>query len=298
MLKERMAFLLYSIFLLLFVQIIPAQTALSDDSDAPFTITNPVVSVLSPNGGESWNSGEVKTIAWSLAGVVPSVSIDYSLDNGSSWIPVVAGIGNTGSYSWTVPDTPSESCLVRVSAASSSALSDVSDRVFAIAVSGVESVTAPGVPGGPVSGVAFTPYTFTASGAGSSMGHTVQYRFDWGDGTDSGWLEAGITSATHAWTSAGTCLVKAMARCSQHPDVESPWSGTLSVTIAPAAIDPGPAWNAFLGGSDTDGVNGIAGDGSGNIYAVGDSSAARALHLHPFHLNSGRMAGRPSCSRA
>ena len=63
------------------------------------------------------------------------------------------------------------------------------------------------------------------------MGHSVQYFIDWGDGTNSGWLSVGTTSANKSWNSPNTYPVKAQARCSTDTSVVSTWSGTLSVSI-------------------------------------------------------------------
>ncbi len=41
----------------------------------------------------------------------------------------------------------------------------------------------------------------------------MQYKFDWDDGSDSGWLAVGTTTASHSWAAAGTYDVRAMARC-------------------------------------------------------------------------------------
>jgi hypothetical protein len=64
-------------------------------------------------------------------------------------------------------------------------------------------------------------------------GDDILYMFDWGDGTNSGWLgpyASGITiTASHKWTSSGIYLVKVKAK-----DIygsESGWSDSLTVII-------------------------------------------------------------------
>ncbi|MCG2811144.1 MAG: hypothetical protein L6428_06775, partial [Candidatus Aminicenantes bacterium] len=167
-------------------------------------------------------------ITWTSSGIIANVNIDYSTNNGSSWSPVAAGTANDGIYSWTVPSTPSTTCLVRVSDTDGSP-SDSSDAVFTILA--VETVSTPNRPAGAASGLKATSYPFTTGGSISSLGHTVQYKFDWDDGSDSGWLAAGTTGAFHAWSADGTYDVRAMARCVTHTTVESLWSATLSVII-------------------------------------------------------------------
>jgi hypothetical protein len=65
----------------------------------------------------------------------------------------------------------------------------------------------------------------------SSFGHDVQYLFDWGDSTNSGWLGVGGTSASHSWSSANTYIVKTKARCARDPSIESDWSDPIGVTV-------------------------------------------------------------------
>ncbi len=89
------------------------------------------VTVTSPNGGERWIAGTAHDITWTSIGTVGNVAIDYSINNGVSWINI-AVTANDGSYSWTVPNTLSDQCLVRVSDAAYPAVSDMSDSAFSI----------------------------------------------------------------------------------------------------------------------------------------------------------------------
>ncbi len=66
----------------------------------------PTLSVTSPNGGESWTAGSVHNITWTTTGTVANVKIEVSTDGGSNYTTIVASTANTGSYSWTVPNTP------------------------------------------------------------------------------------------------------------------------------------------------------------------------------------------------
>jgi YD repeat-containing protein len=105
-----------------------------------------------------------------------------------------------------------------------------------------EAISTPSTPTGPASGTTGTSYTYTTGGSSSSLGHSVQYLFDWGDGTNSDWLPVGQMSASKSWTSAGTYNVKAQARCSIHTSKVSPWSGILSVGISsPDTTPPTPS---------------------------------------------------------
>ena len=91
------------------------------------------LTVTSPNGGESWEATSVHNITWTTQGTVGNVGIEYSTNGGTSYTDIVASASNSGTYSWTVPNTPSSNCLVRISEASSGTPSDVSNAAFAIA---------------------------------------------------------------------------------------------------------------------------------------------------------------------
>jgi hypothetical protein len=95
-----------------------------------------------------------------------------------------------------------------------------------------EAISTPNTPSGTASGLIGTSFAYTTGGSIADSGHQVQYLFDWGDGTNSGWLPVGTTSASHSWGSPGTYLVKAQARCATHPFIVSSWSTTFSVKIA------------------------------------------------------------------
>ncbi|GMU01118.1 hypothetical protein KH5H1_52380 [Corallococcus caeni] len=93
------------------------------------------VTVLSPNGGESWVGGSSHTITWSSSGVT-NVKVEYSLD-GSAWTTLTSSTGASGgSVAWTVPGTASTNAWVRVSDASNTAVSDLSNAAFAITTGG------------------------------------------------------------------------------------------------------------------------------------------------------------------
>jgi len=90
----------------------------------------------------------------------------------------------------------------------------------------------PQVPSGTTNGYINIGYQYSSNGAVSNLGHQVQYLFDWGDGTNSGWLSTGTLSAWKTWATSGTKIVKAKARCDSHTSIESLWSNNLSVIIS------------------------------------------------------------------
>jgi hypothetical protein len=105
----------------------------SDTSKAVFSITNePILVVVAPNGGESWQVGSTHDITWLSGGEVGDVKIEYSTDDGLNWTEIEASTENDGTYTWTVPDTVSSECLVRISEAEDGDPLDTSDDVFSI----------------------------------------------------------------------------------------------------------------------------------------------------------------------
>jgi hypothetical protein len=161
---------------------------------------------------------------------VGNVDILYSTNSGTYWTSIISDTANDGSYSWTVVNSPSTNCYVRVQEHDGS-VSDNSDAAFTITTSTTETVSVPTSPAGPSSGAISTSYGYSTSGATSSLGHTVQYNFDWDDGSTSGWLATGTTTASHSWAANGTYHIRTMARCALHPGVESLWSTTHAMVI-------------------------------------------------------------------
>jgi hypothetical protein len=79
----------------------------------------PSCAVTAPAGGESWSGGATQAITWTATDNVgvTGVNVEYSLHGASGpWVAVATGIANSGSQSWTLPNTASDSGLVRVTA--------------------------------------------------------------------------------------------------------------------------------------------------------------------------------------
>lgn len=96
--------------------------------DRTFTTEAISISLTSPSGGERWLSGSTHSIVWSSRNVADAL-LAYSTDGGSSWISINNGspVPSGGSYSWQVPDVLSSGYRIRVSDASNSSISSVSN---------------------------------------------------------------------------------------------------------------------------------------------------------------------------
>ncbi|MBN2183460.1 MAG: hypothetical protein JW715_16230 [Sedimentisphaerales bacterium] len=98
------------------------------------------LTLLSPNGSEVLTGGITYDITWSYTGIVDSVLIEFSIDNGNSWVNVFPpNVGNTGSYKWLVPLVDSNQCIVRINNSANMGVYDVSDEVFSIYDSSLEA---------------------------------------------------------------------------------------------------------------------------------------------------------------
>ncbi len=90
----------------------PPETSYCDISDRTFNIlpaTTPILTVLSPNGGEIWTQGTLQQIRWSPQGFPTNSSVYISL-YGPTTSTIATNVLNSGSYSWTIPsDIPSSS---------------------------------------------------------------------------------------------------------------------------------------------------------------------------------------------
>jgi uncharacterized repeat protein (TIGR01451 family) len=90
------------------------------------------ITVVSPNGGEKWPAGSTQEIKWESQNAGYYVKIEYSTDGGTTWKSIVDSTENDGSYHWTVPNEPSDTCRVKITSVSYPSVYDLSDGDFTI----------------------------------------------------------------------------------------------------------------------------------------------------------------------
>ncbi len=66
----------------------------------------------SPFDGQRLAVGSRHPITWRTIGVVETVDLEYRTDK--KWISIANGLANSGTYEWTVPNTPSSQVKMRV----------------------------------------------------------------------------------------------------------------------------------------------------------------------------------------
>lgn len=99
-------------------------------------INDKSLTLLSPNGGETYPANSLQSITWIAAGI-GSVYLDYSLDAGASWNPLAGGTAipaNPGQFSWYVPNLNVSQAKVRVRSAEYPSHFDESAATFVIYV--------------------------------------------------------------------------------------------------------------------------------------------------------------------
>ncbi|MCA9284966.1 MAG: agmatine deiminase family protein [Phycisphaerales bacterium] len=78
----------------------------------------PSACVVAPAGGDLWLVGQAETIRWNATDTdnadLATADLFYSIDDGSSWEPIVQGIADTGSFDWTIPSVAGVHARIQV----------------------------------------------------------------------------------------------------------------------------------------------------------------------------------------
>jgi hypothetical protein len=110
--------------------------AIFDESDDVFEITTEpkVITVVSPNGGESWQIGSTHNITWLATGPITDVMIEYYKDDDyGTAVEIIASTENDGTFEWDpIPDDPTTTAKVRISDAAAPGTYDDSNDFFEI----------------------------------------------------------------------------------------------------------------------------------------------------------------------
>jgi uncharacterized repeat protein (TIGR01451 family) len=192
-------------------------------------------------------SGSAKCVAGSSYSYSTSASdpdkdnVKYTFDWGdgtkSETGLVKSGIKSSATHAWSTPGT----YLIKANATDFKGAVSGYSSSLTITVNPNKPPTAPSKPSGAISGYAWAVYSYSVSAKDPDKDN-VKYTFDWSDGTKSetGLVKSGTkASATHAWSTPGTYLVKANA--TDFKGAVSGYSGSLSVTISPNSIPGTPS---------------------------------------------------------
>jgi hypothetical protein len=180
----------------------------ADVSNAVFSIAEKgaTISLTSPKGGEAWQVGSKHDITWISGDKVGNyVKLLYSTNNGTTWITITSSTANDGSYTWTVPNTPSTTCKIKIIDASNSSIYNISFGTFAIVSGSPEPVISLNRThlyyGAMKSSSAKTPtqtITVNNGGYGTLKWQVVIYDLDEDDSDDLAWLQVSNISGTES----------------------------------------------------------------------------------------------------
>ena len=193
---------------------------------------------------------ETISIPGSLSGEPnPIQNVSYSYTVGAS----TSSLGHTVEYSFNWGDGISSSWSTSTSA--SHAWSSTGQKTIIVTArcqthTGVSNNNSPGnyvmvqpptetisIPGdlsGEPNPIQNVFYSYTVGASTSSLGHTVEYSFNWGDGISSSWSTS--TSASHAWSSTGQKTIIVTARCQTHTGISNNNSPGNYVTVQPSTL--------------------------------------------------------------
>ncbi len=190
------------------------------------------INIISPKDGDSWEVGTTNTISWNQNGEVgkyvylalskqsdPSYKFDITPN------PISADVG---SYSWEIPIDIISDDDYQVILWNDPAC-DISDIFTIKAGTGPKTPIRPDGPGIGKPGIEYTYRSMTED----PQEDQISYFFDWGDGTNSGWLgpysSGEVATAKHIWDSNGYYNIKVKAKDTK--GLESEWSEPLLVNI-------------------------------------------------------------------
>ncbi|HRI46539.1 MAG TPA: family 16 glycosylhydrolase [Ignavibacteriaceae bacterium] len=94
--------------------------------------TTPSINLISPNGGEILENGNIYEIQWESL-KIKDVQIGLSTNNGSSWAFVSSlAPSEFGVYRWKVPNISSSECKIMITDKANASVRDISESVFTI----------------------------------------------------------------------------------------------------------------------------------------------------------------------
>lgn len=246
--------------------------------------TPPVVTLSTPDGGETIACGSVKAITWNATDNVGVTTVDvhYSLNGGSTWTPLATGIANTGTYGWSVPNTPSATARVRVRARDlvGNLGSDSSAANFTIA-----DQTAPALavsaPGGGETWNTGSTHAIHWSASDNVSVTSVSLDFSADNGGSWSPIATGLAnSGSYSWVVPNTPTSQGRVRGTAYDAAGNPGAGVsanafgVADTIAPTAQLSTPTGGELLMGGD---IQSITWSSSDNV-AVDSVNVDYSLH--------------------
>ena len=90
------------------------------------------LALINPNGGDFLINNKATIINWVSYGI-SNIDIEYTTDNGNNWTAIISNYAAVNAYySWNVPASPSDQCLIRILESGNPSVNDISESVFTI----------------------------------------------------------------------------------------------------------------------------------------------------------------------
>lgn len=211
-------------------------TAFLDDVSTDYIKS--FIQVTSPNGGNVLTVGSSTQITWTAQAIQSpggsgQVKIEYSIDGGSTYQLIADNLANTGSYNWTIPDTPSQQALIRISSKDIAVVTDVSDAPFRILSLLVTS------PNGAEKWEAGKMHNITWDVTGNIPNNIIKIEYSPDGGTSWQTVAASVpNTGTFPWTVPGVYSDTVLVRLSSPSN-----SHITDISNAAFSILPSPAFN-------------------------------------------------------
>ncbi len=94
------------------------------------------ITVVAPNGGESWQVGTTQNITWTTLGEVNDVKIELQRTNGGTWETIVDSTTDDGSYPWVVTSPTTSVAKIKISEVGDPSVYDESNGTFSVTSAG------------------------------------------------------------------------------------------------------------------------------------------------------------------
>lgn len=214
-------------------------TTVADESDSSFTVlTHPheTMTLVQPNGGETWAHGDAYLISWS-ANFLDTVRID--LYHGSALYAVLDSSATDNRYPWTIPDSiPVDSTYkIKILSISDTTIADQSDSAFSIVANkpgGEVKVIQPNL-----SGIQWARGTTHLISWTDNLPEPVDiYLIDTIAPTDTTLIASGVKGSTYAWTISNTLTAGSQYKIEVASSLQ-PVSDVSDTTFSITAFVPG-----------------------------------------------------------
>jgi len=243
-------------------------TCIKDISNTNFSIIPGTPLVITPNGGENLYYGSTYTISWTSDYFYTSyVSLNYSVDSGASWLPIVSVASNNGSYTWNVPNNFSNKCLIKVNEYNNPSNYDISNAVFNIKPGLV--ITSPNGDNGLEDWRVCTQTTIKWNSGGGSGSYKIEYSTDNGVNwtTIISSCSSSGTNNTYDWSIPNTPSAHCLIRVTDNSYAIKTDISDASFTITPAIVINSPNGGESLQPGTTQNISWTA-IGSSSYYSI------------------------------